>query len=254
MDHVQKMYLVPQHQIDKLHNPAPLESTRQSSENDLDKSMAHILNNPESDIHTQALKYTAVLQKYLALIRRRGNPNPNPGRGDYEDPAAPVATPRPAVDTSVVSTIIEHMPVKYKRNAQYVIDVLSKHPDDITWNGRGEVIIDGVIQKGSHLYDLIKNVTQPYKISHDRIPLGWSPFLKKLSEINMPLNVVQNVDAKKCITLFKTTVDASPHSYYTPEPANDTPRARPKGRRRRAKGTPAKGPRGTPGGPAWLSL
>ena len=250
MDHVQKMYLVPQHQIDKLQNPTPLESTRQSSENDLDKSMAHILNNPESDIHTQALKYTAVLQKYLALIRQRGNPNFSPGRGDYEPPATPVVTSRPTADTSVVSTIIEHLPVKYKRNARYIIDVLSKHPDDITWNGRGEVIIDGVKQKGSHLYDLIKNVTQPYKITPDRIPQGWSPFLKKLSEINMPLNVVQNVDAKKCITLFKTTGDASPHSYYTPEPANDTPRGRPKGRRRRAsRATP-----GAPSGPAWLSL
>ena len=72
MENAEKMYLVPQRQIkDRLRgydntNPLPI---RQTVENDLDVSIKNILSRDDLDPHEKAKQYTALLHRYLALIK-----------------------------------------------------------------------------------------------------------------------------------------------------------------------------------------
>ena len=64
------------------------------------------------------------------------------------------------------------------------------------WNDRGELIIEGSAIPGSNMMDLANDVLRKRKQSD---PVGWRPFAKHLKHINLPMELVGNVDRRQYI-------------------------------------------------------
>jgi len=70
MEYAEKMFLLPQHQLDKLKFSNTRESIHQVVENDLDLTVRNILQRSDLDHHEKAKMYTTVLQRFLTLSRQ----------------------------------------------------------------------------------------------------------------------------------------------------------------------------------------
>ena len=239
MDHVQKMFMVPQHQLDILKNthqtpPTPSESIRQHAENDLDREMGNVLNSPDTDVYIKAKRYSAVLQRYLAMVRQKASEKTlltltlpgdvQPGNDDIGN-----SIERHEGEDTVLSDIMKHMPGKHKNNAQHIIDMMSKSRGVVSWTPHGEIIVDGSPVRGTHLFDLLKSVTAPYRISAERRPIGWMMFLKKIADLNIPMSLIPNTSVKQAIIAIKRgdrTSEKSGDINTTPNPGytSRTPR------------------------------
>ena len=213
MDHVQKMYMVPQHQLDILKNtqqPSPSTSIRQQAENDLDREMENVLNSSDTDVYIKAKQYSAVLQRYLAMVKQKANEkamltltlppgDAPPGNNAIENSIAA----HDESEDAALSEIMRYMPGKHKDNAQHILDMMSKSRSVVSWTPQGEIIINGDPVRGTHLFDLLKSVTAPYRIVEDRRPHGWGPFLKTLADLNIPLSWIPNTAVKQSIIAIK---------------------------------------------------
>ena len=80
-----------------------------------------------------------------------------------------------------------------EKNASYVMDKISKSGDVASWNDEGEFIFKGKTIKGSHMLDLVKNLTAPHKVSDDRRPLGWPEMFQTVANLNIPFSTIPNV-------------------------------------------------------------
>lgn len=213
MDHVQKMFLVPQHQLDKLKNlsftPAPI---RQTVENELDQSIREILSRTDMDPHEKAKQYAVALQRFIAIVKQ-GDKESNilklslPTGGGEEFDTGDDQTHGP---DALVQDVIKGVPPRSKKNATYVLEKIAKSGDVATWNAKGEFVFRGKAVSGSHMLDLIKNITASHKVSDDRRPLGWQKFIEALAIINMPLSVVPNQQVRNKISTHKKTPTVSP--------------------------------------------
>ena len=70
MEYAEKMYLVPQRQLDRLKNNETPPTLRQTAENELDTSMKNVLSRSDMDQHAKVELYTGLLQRYLSLIKQ----------------------------------------------------------------------------------------------------------------------------------------------------------------------------------------
>ena len=209
MDHTHKMYLVPQHQLDALKHTQPRDSVRQTAENELDKAIAMVLNTPDTDLYEKAARYGAVLQRYLSMIkqgqREHGELTLSLAEGD------PVHTPmsaRHGVDDDdgtgdhIYKDIMKHIPVRSKSNTRHILDSLKKSKN-VSWTDKGEIILQGETIKGSHMFDLLKNVTAPYHVVESVRPQGWNVFLKSLASNNIPLSSIPNKQLRQTVNMYK---------------------------------------------------
>ena len=203
MDYTQKMFLVPQSQLNALRQPPnPHIDIRESAQNELDKAMGEVLNSPSDDIYEKAKKYTNILQRYLSFSKQ----------GDCEKNILtlllPEKTPTTGVDGEqdgkdrMIKDILLHIPNRNKNNARYILSALSNAPHLVSWNTHGEIVIGGRSVKGSHLYDLIKNVTSQHNMSTR--PVGWTEFLKTLADLNIPSTTIPNKNVREMVTRIKS--------------------------------------------------
>ena len=215
MEHAQKMYLVPQHELDRIKHQTSASSLdkpiRKVVENELDVEIQDLLNTPSIDMHEKAKKYSGILHRYLAFVRQ----------GTNEKNTLTLSLPadtHTAADTTqaenvhvhtesdgdpVMMDILKHMPAKNKRNAEHILDVMAKTKDKVSWSPHGELIIEGSVVPGSNVYDLLKNVTSSYRTNEAKRPRGWHQFLKQMALLNIPLSVVPNTTVKQSIEVLK---------------------------------------------------
>lgn len=212
MEHTTKMYLVPQHQIDKLKQPSPQDSElsiRRVAQTELDKEIAHVLDSPCVDIHEKAKKYTNILQRYLSLVRQ----------GEREKTVLTLSSPiAQTYDAGVttypddgdvfIANILKHIPKRSQKNAEYILDALRGASDRVSWTEQGEIVFNGQVFKGSHVHDLIKNVTATHNVSDAARPPGWKKFLKTLADLNMPLSVVPNAHVRGTLSILKNSFNS----------------------------------------------
>ena len=198
MEHAQKMYLVPQHQLDALKQPTPPERLRQTVENELDEAMKNILNLPDLDLHEKAKKYASVLQRFLAMVKQ----------GELEKGVLTLSLPvddpgivNKDVPTDVLEEVLKQMPARSRRNVEYLVNTIRKAKGTVAWNDQGEFVVNGHVIKGSHMYDLLKSVTAPGHVKQR--PVGWDVFLKSLADINAPTSSIPNVEVRHIIDRYK---------------------------------------------------
>jgi len=217
MEHTHKMYLVPQHQLDALKHTGPRDSVRQTAENELDKAIESVLNRPDTDLHEKAAKYGAVLQRYLALVKQ-GRHEQGELTLSLSDAGAHARTPEAEhrgdddAGDHIYDDIMKHLPTKSKRNAQHILESLKKSKN-VSWTDMGEFVSKGETIKGSHMYDLLKNVTAPYHVLDSARPQGWNAFLKSLANNNVPSSSIPSKQLRQTVDMYK----------YTPSAISGTP-------------------------------
>ncbi len=70
MEYAEKMYLVPQHQLDKARTENVRETIQQSVENDLDVAMRNILLRTDLNPYEKAKLYTNTLSRFLTIVKQ----------------------------------------------------------------------------------------------------------------------------------------------------------------------------------------
>lgn len=213
MEYAEKMFLVPQHQLDKLRNDHSPGSIRQVVENDLDVSIRNILGRNNLDAHEKAKLYASVLQRYLTIVKQ----------GEMETntltlslpPASNVNTVtnvEPDGGYDVITDVLRNVPSRSKKNVEYVLDKMSKSKDVSSWNELGEFVLNGRTVPGSHILDLVKSITAPHLVSDARRPRGWGEFLEAFAILNIPMSTVPNKHVREKISLLK---NRNPDGYDT---------------------------------------
>lgn len=214
MEHVQKMFLVPQHQLDLLKQPPQhTGNIRQQAQNDLDKEMLQVSQESDIDVYEKAKKYSDILQRYLALVRQGAREKsvlslslPEQLNTEVQTPPAdtPLAYGAEGVKDFIAENVLTHISKRSRRNAELILSALSRSPNTISYNDKGEIVVDKHTIPGSHIYDLIKAVTSTHTPSEGFRPIGWTEFLKAVSDLNIPLSAISNAGVRKTLALYKT--------------------------------------------------
>lgn len=211
----QKMYLVTPQQIKRLSQTATSDaSIRESAEEDLDEKMRAILNDPGMNSYEKIKRYGALLQRYLSFTKQdqKDQRRVTLTLQRTQDPQGPLDPPGPVnggqahdQDQSrptdgeggdIGTEILKSLPPRDRKNAEYIINKLSQSSTIGGWNSKGEFIYRGDVVRGSHMIDLFKRLSLPYKKLRASPPMGWSKFLNTLSELNIPLSSVSNPHAR----------------------------------------------------------
>ncbi|KAI2645178.1 DNA polymerase [Labeo rohita] len=136
MEFTDKMYIVPQHQLDRLRTSNQRESLQQVVENDLDTTIRNILHKTNLDPYEKAKLYTAVLQRYLTMARL-GDMETNtltlslPTPDGANNVQQPTSTPDIHDATDVVmDEVLKNVPQRNVKNIQYILDKMSKTKDN----------------------------------------------------------------------------------------------------------------------------
>ena len=208
METAEKMYLVPQHQLDKLKTmTSGKENVRNTVENDLNETMRHILTRSDLIPYEKAKLYASALQRFLNIVKQ----------GDEETARLTLSLPVESENKTVIGVtddqqttkdeiakeVIGNVPVRTRKNASYIMDKISKSGDVASWNDEGEFIFKGKTIKGSHMLDLVKNLTESHKVSDDRRPLGWPEMLQTVANLNIPFSAIPNVGVRRKISDLK---------------------------------------------------
>ena len=221
------MFLVPQHQIDLVRNNTARPSLRESVQNDLDEKMRAILADTQDNAYNKARRYSSVLQRFLALARQEEREASTPLPARTTPDAVQENSDRRSSD-SIITEILKNIPKNSKTKARYILEKMSESPHIASWNKEGEVILNNHRIAGTHLFDLIKNITSTQIVSDKRKPKAWDEYLEALSQLNVPLSLITNLSARNAVENFKAGQQDSPveASFY------DKVR-KPRGRRRK---------------------
>ena len=102
----------------------------------------------------------------------------------------------------IYKDIMKHIPVRSKSNTRHILDSLKKSKN-VSWMDKGELVLQGETIKGSHMFDLLKNVTAPYHVVESVRPQGWNVFLKSLASNNIPLSSIPNKQLRQTVNIYK---------------------------------------------------
>lgn len=205
MEHSQKMVLIP-HQLFEQSRNATLQKhpLRETVENELDSEMRRILTDSGS-AHEKMRRYSSVLQRYLALVKQSDPPQ------QIESPQ-PTETDAQIVDSPpdpISSEVLENISRNSRSKARYILEKIRGAPHIISWNGQGELVINRRHYPGTHIYDLIKNVTATHNISDHNRPNGWYEYLRALAVLNIPSSLISNPRLRSIFESFKTGSEPS---------------------------------------------
>lgn len=219
METAEKMFLVPQHQLEKLKfNTSENENIRKSVESNLDVEIRHILSRNDLKDYEKAKLYTATLQKFLNLVKL----------GDHETAHLTLSLPKTSDDgetvsddqnvkkTDVIHEFISNIPARSQKNASYILEKILKSEGVASWNDNGEFVFKGNTIRGSHMLDLLKNLTASHKVADERRPVGWHEILQTVAQLNIPFSAIPNGIVRRKISDLK----GSKESY--PQPSSST--------------------------------
>ncbi len=215
MEYAEKMYLVPQHQLDKARTENVRKTIQQSVENDLDVAMRNILLRTDLNPYEKAKLYTNTLSRFLTIVKQGDRESgvltqslPDPTHKDEVPTVASVEDD--GAEEHVVDEVLKNVPSRSVKNSRYILDKMSKAKGLSAWNESGEFVFRGKAIQGSHMVDLLKNVTAPQKVRDNRRPVGWSEFLRAFAELNIPFSTVPNQQVRSTIKSLKSKPDTPP--------------------------------------------
>ena len=138
--------------------------------------------------------YHHILQRYLGRLNQiteRANPkNPTPPTEDrttmVDDGSSSIANDK---KQRFEQRVINSLPKTLQKNAQLLLDHV-KEDTKLSWNDRGELVLDERSISGSNITDLLHETLRKRKL--DNAPIGWNIFSKTLRESNIPMNLIGN--------------------------------------------------------------
>ena len=102
--------------------------------------------------------------------------------------------------------IIDTLPPKMRSRGETVLNVLQ---GIVSWNEKGELIVDGQCIEHSHISDLLRAVLCNYK---NYTPVGLNEFVKVLAANNVPETIIQNIKCRLDVQQAKKYGTSTPTS------------------------------------------
>lgn len=217
MNHSRKMVLVPEHTLERLQqrqhvSTAPLTSRL----NGLDQEIQQVLKNDTLSEDERARQYNQSLQNYLTYYNQRkhqplkvkmesstDSKKQEEKTDDMElNKTPPVPTEQPQ-ENVLERDIIRALPRTLKDRGKLLLETIKQNPDIMKWDERGQLILDGKPQQGSHIGDLIDDSLRTRKGTK---PIGLAAFTKGLAKMNAPEHLIRNKDRKNALRELKSGV------------------------------------------------
>ena len=167
----------------------------------LDNEMETILQDTSKPVDEKARQFSQHLQRYLTMYDKTKSPpsyNASPvlEHSENEERTLNVKENQNGV-TKIEEEVLDSVPQSYKGRAQSLLKKLKSHPDQLSWNEKGELMTDGATVSGTNIVDLINDVLRPRK---NFSPTGYDEFVQGLAKINTPEDLVRN-DARRRLLL-----------------------------------------------------
>ena len=214
MEHARKMALVDPRLLETLRSPPPPTDTVVKVMQGLDAEMTSILDQKDLNEGDKVKLYNQVLQRYNHLSDRRDK-QPTRVVVVNDDATTETATPEKATATApataapsaVEADIVDSVPKTMKVKAKKLMDCLKTQ---LSWTDRGELIHGGTPVPGSNMVDLVNDVLRKRRKSE--------AFAQHLKRINLPMELVGNVERRRYIRQAATTtpVAVTPRNRHLP--------------------------------------
>lgn len=199
MNHAKKMALV-----DPRFLPTQPYVRRMS---DLDERMKDILERSDLNEIEKVKLYNQALQKYIIYEDQSHQPPP-PIRVTLNDDEKRVEDI--AINTrDMDAEVLESVPKNYKKKVSLLLDRLKRN-QNLSWNENGEMVYKGQVHPNSNILDLVNDIVRKRK---DFNPTGWQTFAEVLREMNIPRELVGNLDRWQMINTTPST--STPKKRYT---------------------------------------
>ena len=209
MEHARKMALVDPRLLETLRSPPPTYIVSKVMQG-LDAEMTSIFDHKNVNDGDKVKLCNQVLQRYNHLSDRRGK-QPTRVVVVNDDAATATATPEKptvapstAAPTAVEADIVDSVPKTIKVKAKKLVDCLKTQ---LSWTDRGELLHDGTPVPGSNVVDLVKEKKERKR--RKNYPVGWQAFAQQLKRINLPMELVGNVERSRYIRHAGTATAAA---------------------------------------------
>lgn len=234
MEYAEKLYLIPQNQMNKLRTTGARETIQQTVENDLDTAIRNVLQRSDLDSHGKAKLYSSVLQRFLTIVKQGDLENStltlSLPKTDAIHPDEPANTPATAPATAPVSAsatgpvsasggapshaddegedqlvneILNNVPQRSLKNIKLILNKMSNAKQVSSWTNSGEFVYKGNVIVGSHMLDLVKSITAPHTSRDEYRPRGWDEFLDAFATLNIPFSTITNPQVKRTVETLK---------------------------------------------------
>ena len=200
-----KMFMISPQQLEALTQKMPSagENIGERAQHALEDKMARVLKQPGHSSYAKSMHYNDLLEKYLTLLRKDGSRSREvvlklPGVSSektVEEAEGHMRVEEEEAPDIIAEEILENIGTRNRKNAAYILQKL-RHSDLLKWNRAGEIIVGDKPIKGSHIFDLMKTLSN--RRFHSRnVPHGWDVFLKTISDLNIPITTVTNTHARE---------------------------------------------------------
>ncbi len=121
---------------------------------------------------------------------------------------APVNAPVPPsnnanVEDQIINEILNNVPQRSLKNIKFILNKISNAKQLCSWTDSGEFVFKGHVIDGSHMLDLVKNITAPHTIRNEYRPSRWSEFLDDFAILNIPFSTISNPQIKRTVETLK---------------------------------------------------
>ncbi len=87
-----------------------------------------------------------------------------------------------------VDSIVSILPKRCQSKGRALLNILQHH---LTWNARGELVVNGQIIPTSHIADLVK-YTVVRHFGKQKPPIGYSEYCTIIEDLNIPKSLIVN--------------------------------------------------------------
>ncbi len=147
MEYSEKMYLVPQKQLEMLKSGTPRENIQQVVENDLDMAIRNILLRTDLDQCEKVKLYSNILTRFLTIVKQEDRESgvltlslPNSDTG-HKDVRPNTSAEDDEGSENVVDEVLKNVPVRSMKNSQYILDKMSKAKGLSTYTNRANLCL-----------------------------------------------------------------------------------------------------------------
>ena len=170
---------------------SPVPDTLSDSVLSLDDEIKRVLESTSLSDHDKALNYEQVLDKYLRRVNHVNS------RQTQRLTQMNTTTRLPQEESlkphektiKLEKRLVDSLPKTLQRKGEVLLDHI-KDTTEMSWNNRGELIVNGATIAGTNVTDLIHELLRSRKLGN--APKGWSTFASTLRESNIPVDLIGN--------------------------------------------------------------
>ena len=186
---------------------SPVPDTLSDSVLSLDDEIKRVLESTSLSDHDKALNYEQVLNKYLNRVDHVNSRHIHTPRSLNQSVGLPHQDPFEKT-LKLEKRIVDSLPKTLQKKGGVLLDHI-KETTDMTWNERGELVVQGQTLNGTNVSDLIHEILRSRKLGIK--PEGWSVFANSLKESNIPVDLIGNKarwDSTDDVDLSKSTLQS----------------------------------------------